>query len=83
MLAHRKPNEIKEGPSFFDMIKRCVSHDLEYAGIEPTFDHKYLERSIVFFGVLSGTYPSIRPRLKGFHHTLNSWRGYRDEDGWK
>ena len=32
---------------------------------------------------LAGTYPNIKPRLEGFHHTLDGWRGHRNSDGWK
>eukprot|EP00957_Ditylum_brightwellii_P056820 4307432-Ditylum_brightwellii.AAC.1 len=32
---------------------------------------------------MSRTYPEMVPYLKGTHHTLESWRPTRDEDGWK
>lgn len=31
---------------------------------------------------LSRTYSGMVPFLKGIHHTLESWRSNRDEDGW-
>lgn len=64
----------------FGMIKiyiKCQGKE------EPIFDFKSLEQSRGFLVHLAGTYPNIRPRLKGIHHTLESWRGNRDEDGWK
>ena len=32
---------------------------------------------------LSRTYPGITPFLKGVHHTIESWRTGRNQDGWK
>jgi hypothetical protein len=32
---------------------------------------------------LSRTYPSLTPFMKGVHHTIESWRVGRNEDGWK
>jgi hypothetical protein len=28
-------------------------------------------------------YPAMKPYLKGFHLSLESWRGNRDAEGWK
>ena len=46
-------------------------------------DHKDLQRGRGHLVYLCRTYPSVTPFLKGIHHTLESWRGGRDEEGWK
>ena len=46
-------------------------------------NHKDMERGRGFLVYLSRTYTSIVPYLKGIHLTIDSWRGGRDEDGWK
>jgi hypothetical protein len=46
-------------------------------------EHKSLERCIGFLIYVSRTYKAMVPFLKGFHKTLDGWRGGRDEDGWK
>ena len=41
-------------------------------------------RQIAGLGVnVTEIYPEGRPYLKGFFNALESWRGWRDEDGWK
>ena len=41
-------------------------------------------RQIAGLGVnVPEIYPEGRPHLKGFFDVLESWRGWRDEDGWK
>lgn len=32
---------------------------------------------------LCNSYPAMKPYLKGFHLTIEMWRGGRDEEGWK
>mmetsp|Transcript_15422 Transcript_15422/g.21970 ORF Transcript_15422/g.21970 Transcript_15422/m.21970 type:complete len:634 (+) Transcript_15422:1647-3548(+) len=48
-----------------------------------TVEFKPLEGHRGFLVYISQTYPSISPYLKGIHQTLDSWRPYRREDGWK
>jgi hypothetical protein len=45
-------------------------------------DYKELEVTRGFLGHLSSTYESMVPYLRGFHLTLASYLGKRDEDGW-
>jgi len=47
------------------------------------FAHKKLERERGHLVYLCRAYPAITPFLKGVHHTLDSWRPGRDQDGWK
>ena len=46
-------------------------------------DRKGLEKGRGFLVHLSRTYPMMVPFMKGIHHTLESWRGGRNKDGWK
>lgn len=46
-------------------------------------DHKELLSDRGFLVYVTRTYPSMVPYLKGFHLTIEHWRGGRDLDGWK
>jgi hypothetical protein len=46
-------------------------------------DRKTLESYRGYLVYISCTYPFITPYLKGIHLTLDSWRPWRKEDGWK
>ena len=46
-------------------------------------DYKELESDIGFLIHLSMSYPNMKPFLRGFYVTLNSWRAGRDKEGWK
>lgn len=46
-------------------------------------DRKGMEKGRGFLVHLARTYPIFTPYLKGVHHTLESWRSGRDDDGWK
>jgi hypothetical protein len=48
-----------------------------------TIEHKWLESYRGFLIYLVHTYPDMNPYLKGIHLTLDSWRPWRREDGWK
>lgn len=52
-------------------------------GKNAKLDYKMLEKGVGFLVYLSRTYPAIFPYLKGIYHTMNIWRGGRDQDGWK
>ena len=49
----------------------------------PMFDLKDLERKVGFLVHLGMTYPLMRPFLRSFYLTMNSWRPGRDSNGWK
>jgi hypothetical protein len=55
----------------------------EAAEAEEWLDRKILERRRGFLLYVTRTYPSMVPYLKGFHLTLDGWRGGRDSEGWK
>lgn len=44
---------------------------------------KELEKGCGFLLYVARTYPLMTPYLKGIHHTLNSWRCNRKDNGWK
>jgi hypothetical protein len=49
----------------------------------PEMEHKTLESYRGFLIYLCCTYDAINPYLKGIHLTLDSWRPWRKDDGWK
>ena len=50
---------------------------------EPNLNYKELEKDLGFLVHLAMTYANIKPFLRGFYLTLNSWREGRDKAGWK
>jgi hypothetical protein len=46
-------------------------------------DFKELERCRGFLIYVSRTYKPFIPYLRGIHKTIDSWRPFRDQDGWK
>jgi hypothetical protein len=46
-------------------------------------EFKTIEKHRGFLVYVSRTYPSMVPYLRGVHLTLDSWRPWRKEDGWK
>jgi hypothetical protein len=49
----------------------------------PLMDHDELERIRGFLVYVARTYKALMPYLKGVHLTLDSWRGNRNDDGWR
>ena len=56
---------------------------LSATAVLPLLEYKALESDIEFLIHLSMSYPIIKPFLRGFYLTLNSWREGRDKAGWK
>lgn len=46
-------------------------------------DHKKLQSDRGFMVYVTQAYPALKPYLKGFHLSLETWRGGRDAEGWK
>jgi hypothetical protein len=46
-------------------------------------DFKKLQSDRGFLVYVTQAYPGMKPYLKGFHLSLETWRGGRDEEGWK
>ena len=53
------------------------------ASSEPQLSHKELLSDRGFLVYVTRTYPAMVPYLKGFHLTIEMWRGGRDMEGWK
>ncbi len=49
----------------------------------PTLSHKELLSNQGFLVYVTQTYPAMVPYLKGFHLTIEMWRGGCDSKGWK
>jgi hypothetical protein len=49
----------------------------------PKLSHKELLLDRGFLVYVTRTYPAMIPYLKGFHLTIEMWRGGRDSEGWK
>jgi hypothetical protein len=52
-------------------------------GVTWKLDRKTLERDRGFLIHISRTFPMMVPYLRRIHHTLESWRIGRDDEGWK
>jgi len=68
----------------WDHMKSICRHWLELleAG-ETTLDFKQLQSDRGFMVYVTQAYPAMKPYLKGFHLSLETWRGGRDTKGWK
>ena len=67
----------------WDKTKGIVEWIYEEMLSSDTIEFKTLQRSRGFLVYVGRTYPVIVPYLKGIHLTLDSWRAWRKEDGWK
>ncbi len=50
---------------------------------KPKLTHKELLLDQGFLVYVTRTYPTMVPYLKGFHLTIEMWRGGQDAEGWK
>lgn len=50
---------------------------------EKELHFKSLQSDRGFLVYVANAYPAMKPYLKGFHLSLEMWRGGRDEEGWK
>ena len=48
-----------------------------------SLDHASLRSDKGFMVYVTQAYPSMKPYLKGFHLSMETWRGGRDAEGWK
>jgi len=68
----------------WDRMKIICKHWLELINnghIE--LDFKRLRSDRGFMVYVTQAYPGMKPYLKGFHLSLEMWRGGRDKEGWK
>jgi hypothetical protein len=68
----------------WDQMKAICSYWLtELNAGRNNLDFKRLQTDRGFLVYVMQAYPGMKPYLKGFHLSLESWRGGRDQDGWK
>lgn len=68
--------------SIIDRWVQSCKHQTSETGILQV-DRGQLEKDTGFLVHMSRTFPAMFPYLKGFYHTLNSWRSGRGDEGWK
>ena len=67
----------------WDKTKTWLSWLRENTDGKEVINFKDLERCRGFLIYVSRTYRSFVPYLRGIHKTIDGWRNYRDEEGWK
>ena len=68
----------------WDQLKQICRHWLaQLENSNTTLDHKVLRSDRGFLVYVTQAYPCMVPYLKGIHLSLETWRGGRDEEGWK
>ena len=65
------------------MQQMCQHWLQKVAQRETALDFKQLRSDRGFLVYATQAYPAMKPYLKGFHLSLESWRGGRDAEGWK
>ena len=50
---------------------------------ELELDHTELRSDKGFMVYVTQSYPAMKPYMKGFHLSMETWRGGRDSEGWK
>ncbi len=65
-------------------MKECCHHWHAIVAAEETvlLDYKKLRSDRGFMVYVTQAYPLLKPYLKGFHLSLETWRGGRDTEGW-
>jgi len=67
----------------WNKARAMVQWILEAVETSDTIEFKTLEKYRGYLVYISRTYPVMTPYLKGVHLTLDSWRPWRKDDGWK
>lgn len=67
----------------WEKTQRWIQWLSSYTEVGEPLPHKELERCRGFLIYVSRTYKPFVPYLRGLHLTLESWRDFRDKDGWK
>jgi hypothetical protein len=73
----------------WDKVKQIITsyvrliEEAKQRGIPVKVNYKRLEKNTGFLVHVFMTYELLRPYLKGFYLTMNSWRHDRGKDGWK
>ena len=63
--------------------KNWIYWVLEHVDDDQGISHKELLSCRGFLAYVSRTYTTFRPYLRGLHKTIDDWRPFRDEEGWK
>ena len=63
------------------IIRRIIKEIL--TSKDGKFEFKQLEKDRGFLVHIAMTFITINPYLKDMHHSIDSWRPNRDDDGWK
>ena len=67
-----------------EILEKWSDRMIEQRGEEEIkLSHKELLSDRGFLVYVTRTYPAMVPYLKGFHLTIEMWRGGRDSEGWK
>ena len=69
-----------KGKALIDLLVHQIRDSIER---QPQVDRNRLEKDTGFLNHLEMTLDVIRPYLKGYYLTLNSWRSKRDLGDWK
>ena len=67
----------------WDKTKRWIGWVLEQVNKSEGIPYKELLSCRGFLIYVSRTYRPFKPYLRGLHKTIDSWRPFRDKDGWK
>ena len=67
----------------WDKTKRWISWVLDHVDKQEGIPYKELLSCRGFLIYVSRTYRPFKPYLRGLHKTIDSWRPFRDRDGWK
>ena len=68
----------------WDQMKAICTHWLSViASGQSELDFKRLQSDQGFLVYATQAYPGMKPYLKGFHLSLETWQGKRDMKGWK
>ena len=68
----------------WDRLKSiCSKWLMRLEASELDLDHTELRSDKGFMVHVTQAYPSMKPYMKGFHLSMETWRGGRDAEGWK
>ncbi len=67
----------------WDKVKAIIERLIRIIEEDGYLEFKSLLSDRGFLTYVAQTHPAMVPFLKGFHLTIDSWRGGRDEEGWR
>ena len=69
--------------SKWDKTKQWIDWLADSVEMGDEIEYKKLEKCRGFLIYVSRTYKSFVPYLRGIHKTIDGWRSFRNDDGWK